>query len=56
VQSAIFYGAEIWGIDHLSEVITKGKSPYLHWRTKPLLEFLKVKFGLPRDGFNIPIV
>jgi hypothetical protein len=56
IQPAIFYGAEIWGILHLKEVMEKGKSPFLHWRTKPLLEFLKQKYGLPKDGFNIPII
>ena len=56
IQPAIFYGAEIWGLDHLTEVMTKNRSPFIHHRTKPLLTFLKQKFGLPKDGFNLPIL
>lgn len=37
-------------------VMEHNKSPFLHTRTKPLLEFLKIKFGLPKDGFNLPIL
>lgn len=55
MQPAIYFGAEIWGIAHLVEVMKKGKSPFLHWRSKALLEFLKIKFGLHKDGFNLPI-
>lgn len=56
VQPAIFFGAELWGLEHLRDVMHKKKSPFVHPRMKPLLEFLKQKFKLPKDGFNLPLL
>ena len=56
LQPAIFYGADIWGLPHLREVMLKHKSPFLHERTREMLEFLKIRYGLPKDGFNMPIL
>ena len=56
IQPAILFGAELWGLQHLQDVMQKNRSPFVHDRFKPLLTFLKGKFGLPRDGFNLPIL
>lgn len=56
IQPAVYYGAKIWGIAHLQDVMRKSKSPFLSDRTKPLLDFLKFKYGLPRDSFNLPLI
>ena len=40
----------------MKDVMVRNKSPYLHDRMRAILEFLKVKYGLPSDGFNMPII